>query len=84
MPDVTTKKCRDGWSDHATKATDLMAEAVQELQKAQLHLERDFSPRVQPLIDKQKFLCGRGLRVFLAIHQQRETALGRPTEADVS
>ncbi len=78
MPDVTTQKCRDGWSDHATRATDLMAEAAQELAKAELHLESDFSKRLETLIEKQKVLCGRTLKVCLSIHQQREIALGRP------
>jgi hypothetical protein len=77
MPDVTTKKCRDGWSDHATKATDLMHEALTELGKAQLHLEKDFSGRLQPLIDKQKTLCGRTLRVCLEVHEARKSALER-------
>jgi hypothetical protein len=75
MPDVTTKKCRDGWSDHATKATDLMNEAIGELGKAQLHLERDYSGRMQPLIDKQKTLCGRTLRVCMEVHEARTAAL---------
>ncbi len=84
MPDVTTQQCRDGWSDHATTATDLMNEALGEIQKAQLHLEPDWKDRLSPLIEKQRRLCGRALQVFMAINNLRETALGVDRDKKVS
>jgi len=75
MNDETTTDTRDGWHDHAIAACDKMHEAHVDLVRAQHHLEREFKQRLQPLIDRQKKLCGESLEKVGKVKVMRDAAL---------
>jgi len=59
--DETTTNMRDGWEDHFTKATDHMAQAVDELTAAGRHLEPNFRSRVLAVRKNLESLAGRAI-----------------------
>ena len=76
----TTRETRDGWHDHAIAACDKMHEAHLELVSAEHHLEREWSGRLSPPIEKLRRLCGKTLRLCASIKHDREVALAAVAE----
>lgn len=82
MPDVTTRKTRDAWSGHATRATDCLNDALTELQRAQQHLEKDFRGRLTAPIENLRKAGGTILATCMKIHELRSAALKALEERD--
>jgi len=72
--DDTTTATRDGWEDHYQKATDFMADAVDQLARAARHLEPLYRERVLRVKKKLEAATGRAITVQGDVNKARAQA----------
>lgn len=75
--DAVTTETRDGWQEHYQRATDLMADAADQLSRAARHLEPLQKDKVGRVRKNLEAAIGRAIKIQYDVNKSRAEAAAR-------